>query len=166
MSTEERIKIAKPEGYGCFACGTANPIGLNLDFYRSGETICTDITLGKYHVGWSNISHGGIISTLLDEVMSWTILYFKRIFFVTRKMEVKYIKPVIVGTPIRICGRLTGNDESSREIRVKAEIRDIQGNILARGTGSFVPVGREKMSFVSDEARREIFSLIENLPPL
>lgn len=166
MSPEERIKITKPEGFTCFACGTANPIGLNMEFYRSGDTICTDITLGKYHVGWSNISHGGIISTLLDEVMSWTILYFKRIFFVTRKMEVKYIKPVIVGTPITICGRLAKHDGSSREIKVKAEIRDNQGNILARGTGGFVPIEKEKVSFVSDEARREIFSLIRNLPPL
>ena len=166
MSKGERVEIKKPEGYYCFACGTANPIGLNLDFYRLGDKICADITLGKYHVGWSNISHGGIISTLLDEVMSWAILYFKRIFFVTRKMDVKYIKPVVVGTPITICGRLLKNNASPKEIKVKAEIRDNQGNILARGTGYFVAIGKEKLSFVPNEAKQEIFSLIENLPPL
>ncbi|MFC1867733.1 PaaI family thioesterase [Thermodesulfobacteriota bacterium] len=166
MDCEERIDIPKPEGYHCFACGTANPIGLNLKFYRSGDTICSDITLGKYYVGWSNISHGGIISTLLDEVMSWTILYFKRIFFVTRKMEVKYIKPVLVGTPLTISGRIIDQKESSRNIKARAELRDNMGNLLARSTGDFVTIQKEKLSFVSNEAKQEIFSLIEDLPPL
>lgn len=166
MSTAEEVEIKKPEGYYCFACGTANPIGLNLDFYRSGNSICTDITLGKYHVGWSNISHGGIISTLLDEVMSWTILYFKRIFFVTRRIEVKYIKPVLVERPLTIRGRIMEHKESDKAIKATAEVRDNTGSLLAKGSGEFVPVGEEKLSFVSDEAKREIFSLIENLPPL
>ena len=111
MSGSEKRPIPKPEGYYCFACGTANPIGLNLEFYRSGDKVCTDITLGEYHVGWSNISHGGILSTLLDEVMSWAVLYFKRIFFVTRKMQVKYIRPVMVGTPLTVAGQVLGQNQ-------------------------------------------------------
>ena len=63
--------IPKLEGYNCFACGTANPIGLNLHFYLRGGYLCSDITLGKNYEGWENMAHGGIVSTLLDEVMSW-----------------------------------------------------------------------------------------------
>ena len=55
----ERVQLPKIPGQGCFACGTANPIGLHLDFYRSGDHICSDITLGKYHEGWQNMVHGG-----------------------------------------------------------------------------------------------------------
>jgi len=164
MSDAEKIPIPKPEGYFCFACGTANPIGLNLEFYRSGDKVCTDITLGEYHVGWSNISHGGVLSTLLDEVMSWAILYFKRIFFVTRKMQIKYIRPVLVGTPLKVVGQVIGQNESS--IKAKAEIFDASGNLLARSTGEFVTIGDRKLSFIDDESKREIYSLIEKLPPL
>ena len=82
MNNNQKVIVKKPEGYNCFACGTANPIGLNLEFYAESDKIFSEITPGKYHVGWADIIHGGIISTLLDEVMSWTILYFKRIFFV------------------------------------------------------------------------------------
>ena len=166
MNSEERIKIPKPEGYDCFACGTANPIGLNLQFYRSGDSVCTEITPGKYHVGWANISHGGIISTILDEVMSWTILYFKRVFFVTRRMEVKYIRPVLVGTPLKIRGQLVEGNKFDKKIKVKAEIRDDHGNLLARSTGEFVAINSEDLSPVFNGSKKEIFSMIDKLPPL
>ena len=166
MDSTEKIKIAKPANGTCFACGAANPIGLNLQFYCSKNAICADITLGKYHVGWANISHGGIISTLLDEVMSWTILYFKRIFFVTRKMNLKYIRPVLVGTPLTIKGQLIESKEPSNKIMAKAEIRDDQGNLLARSSGEFVAIAKEEMSTDFDGSKKEIFSVIEKLPPL
>lgn len=77
---KNREPIPKLEGYNCFACGTTNPIGLNLNFYREGEYVCSDITLDKNYEGWENMAHGGIVSALLDEVMSWTVIYFRRVF--------------------------------------------------------------------------------------
>ena len=53
----------------CFVCGKKNPIGLKLDFSFDGKTIKTDFIPQKEHQGYFNIVHGGIISTLLDEVM-------------------------------------------------------------------------------------------------
>ena len=35
MYEGEKIPIEKLEGHTCFACGTGNPIGLHLQFYRS-----------------------------------------------------------------------------------------------------------------------------------
>jgi acyl-coenzyme A thioesterase PaaI-like protein len=166
MTDTERIEIPKPPGYNCFACGTANPIGLNLCFFRSGNSVCSEITLGKYHGGWENIAHGGIISTILDEVMSWTILYFKRAFFLTRKMEVKYIKPVLVGTQLIIKGRLAGTAGSDNRVKVRAEMRDSDGNILAIGSGEFVLIGRDELAPVLEGSKKEIFKLIESLPAL
>ena len=55
--------------------------------------------------GWENMVHGGIISALLDEVMSWAIMYHKKTFLVTRKMSIKYIRPVPVETPLTAKGR-------------------------------------------------------------
>lgn len=166
MTSEERIDIPKPPGYNCFACGTANPIGLNLNFFCSGDSVCSETTLGMYHVGWENIAHGGIISTILDEVMSWTILYFKRMFFLTRKMEVKYIRPVPVGTPLIIKGRLTGTTGADNRVKVRAEMRDNDGNLLSTGTGEFVLIAREEVSPALEGSKEEIFRLIEGLPNL
>ncbi len=166
MKNEDVYKINKPEGFFCFACGTANPIGLNLDFYAAGNRVFSEITLGKYHVGWADISHGGIISTLLDEVMSWTILYFERIFFVTRKMEVKYIKPVPTGIPLVVSGFMTSETKNGKVINARAEIRDNNNNLYAKSRGEFVKISREDISSDFEESAGEIFSMIEGLPPL
>lgn len=166
MTENEIIKIKKPEGYNCFACGTANPIGLNLEFYVKGDRICSEITPGKYHVGWADITHGGIVSTLLDEVMSWTILYFKRIFFVTRKMELKYIKPVSTGIPLVVTGSIISGDKADKIIFVRGELRDRNNTLFARSKGEFVRIDREDISPDFEGSKKEIFSLIDSLPPL
>ena len=159
MSSEKKVPIEKLQGGCCFACGTANPIGLNLQFYQLGDAVCSDITLGKYHEGWQNMAHGGIISTLLDEVMSWTIIYFKKVFFVTRKMEVKYVNPVLVGIPLTVKGIL--RDESAPpRITVRAEIRDDKkGRLLVRSKGEFVVLSKERLSSVPDDLKEDMVSL-------
>ena len=162
---EDRVRIPQVDGQSCFACGTANPIGLKLKFYRADDAICPDITLGKYHAGWANMAHGGIISTLLDETMSWTILYLKRAFFVTRKMEIKYIRPVLVGKPLTVRGKLIGSSDEVK-IRAKAEIRDGEGNILARSSGEFVVLPKEELSMLPEEMKEEMTALFERFPPL
>jgi acyl-coenzyme A thioesterase PaaI-like protein len=163
MGEQDRIDLPKLQGHYCFACGTANPIGLDLHFYRLGESICTDITLGKYHEGWQNVTHGGIISTLLDEVMSWTIMYFKKVFSVTRKIEIKYVKPVLIGTPLTVAGRLM-DDTKPPKIQTRAEIRDDKGGLLVRSSGEFVVIPEEKLSSVPDGQKEEMLSLFKRFP--
>ena len=161
MTEEKRVNIQKPQGHCCFACGTANPIGLNLQFYRLGDAVCSDITLGKNYEGWENVAHGGIISTLLDEVMSWTIMYFKKNFLVTRKMEVKYIKPVLIGTPLVVKGEVMDDSEPPK-IRARADIRDDEGHLLVRSIGEFVELPMEKLSSVPEGLKEEMLLLFNN----
>ncbi len=161
----KKTPIPQLEGQTCFACGTANPIGLKLKFYRSGDAICTDITLDNCYEGWTSMAHGGIISTLLDETMSWTIIYFKRVFFVTRKMEVKFIRPILVGKALTVEGRLLESPDDTR-IRAKADIVDSRGTKLARSTGEFVVVQQRSLSAVPEEMKKEMVALFERFPPL
>jgi uncharacterized protein (TIGR00369 family) len=163
VTKENKIKIKKPEGYLCFACGTANPIGLNLEFYASDNKVITEITLNRYHVGWSDIAHGGIISTILDEVMSWTVLYFKRFFFVTRKLEIKYIKPVKTGIPLMASGSILSYCEDDKILTVTGELRDNQNTLLAKAKGEFVKINREEIQPGFKGSEKEIFSLIDEL---
>ena len=162
MSVEEkRVDIEKPEGHHCFACGTANPIGLNLKFYCRGDAVCSDITLGKYHEGWQDLAHGGIISTLLDEVMSWAIMYSKKVFVVTRKMDIKYVRNVLIGTPLTVTGKFVG-DAKPPIVKAKAEIRDDEGRLLVRSNGEFVVLSEERLSTVPKDFKDEMFSLFES----
>jgi len=158
---EKKVPIMKPRGHHCFACGTDNPIGLNLDFYRNGEAVCTDITLGRNHEGWQDIAHGGIISTLLDEVMSWAIMVSKKTFLVTRKMDVKYVRNVTIGTPLTVTGHLV-DDTAPPKIRAKAEIRDDQGRLLVRSNGEFIALPEEYFSSVPASFKNQMVSVFES----
>lgn len=152
------MEIPKPEGHTCFACGTANSIGMNLRFYLEGDWVCTDVSLRKDYEGWENMAHGGIISTLLDEVMSWSILYFKRIFFVTRRMEVKYVRPVLVGVLLHARGKLL-QAEDERFIHVHAEILNGERQVLARAKGEFVELPPERLAFVPEAMKTQMTDL-------
>lgn len=162
MSQGQRVEIEKLQGYGCFACGTANPIGLNMQFYRLNDSICSDITLGKNYRGWEKIAHGGVISAMLDEIMAWTIICFKRIFFVTRKMDIKYIKPVLIDTPLTVKGKL-GEDTGEKKIKVRGEIVNESGSILARSSAEYVALPEERLDFITDDLKGEMNSLFNRL---
>ena len=54
----------------CFACGPNNPIGLKLDFQFSGDSYVAKFTPSAQYQGYDGITHGGIVSTLLDEAMA------------------------------------------------------------------------------------------------
>jgi uncharacterized protein (TIGR00369 family) len=155
---EERIDLPMLQGHFCFACGTANPIGLKLTFYNMTDAVCTDITLGKNHEGWQNMAHGGITSTLLDEVMAWTIMYFKRVFFVTRKMEIKYVRPVLIGVPLTVKGRMM-KDRKAPYIGAVADILDSKNQLLARATGEFVEIPKDKLDMVPDGLKQDMVEL-------
>jgi acyl-coenzyme A thioesterase PaaI-like protein len=154
---EKKETIPKLQGYRCFACGTANPIGLNLSFYQQGGYICSDITLGKNHGGWENMAHGGIASTLLDEVMSWAMIYFKRVFFVTRRMDIKYLRPVPLHTPLTAKGKI--QEEKRPLCKAKGLIQDGDGNTLARAQAIFAILSQEDLPLVPNELKTEMSRL-------
>lgn len=160
---EERIEIPKPKGHNCFACGTENPIGLNLQFYRLADTVCTELTLQRRYEGWEGVVHGGIVSTLLDEVMSWAIMYTKKVFLVTRKMDIKYVRPVLVGIPLKVAGRLVDDSEPPK-IKARAEIRDEQGRLLVRSNAEFVEIPKENFSGLTEDYKEKMLSLFEKFP--
>lgn len=160
MGEEDRVELPHLQGHGCFACGTENPIGLNLKFYKKGDAVCTYITLDKVYEGWEGIVHGGIVSTLLDEVMSWSVMYEKRVFLVTRTMQVKYIKPIMIRTPLSVTGRMVDNLSYPR-MRAEAEIRDIEERLLVKGSGEFVAMPEEKFSSIPENYKKQMVLLFE-----
>ncbi|HPK05274.1 MAG TPA: PaaI family thioesterase [Bacteroidales bacterium] len=99
----------------CFGCSPRNPIGLKLDFYEDKEWVVSTWKPGSEYEGWHDILHGGIQSTLLDELGSWVAYSKKGGVAVTSKLEIRFIKPVYI---------------SDGEITLKGRIKDIRRNIL------------------------------------
>lgn len=110
---------------GCFVCGPENPIGLKVEF-RLEDMVCRgEFTPGPEHMGYDAVTHGGILFSLLDDVMAnWLWLQGEQCF--TARAEVRYRAPVPVGTPLLLEGR---------QIRRKGRLAVIEGQILNRDTG-------------------------------
>jgi acyl-coenzyme A thioesterase PaaI-like protein len=106
------------------------------------------------------MAHGGIISTLLDEVMSWTVIYFKKAFSVTKQIQVRYLRPVPVEVPVTVQGAIT-SDKTSRSCRAEALLLDSKGNTLAKGEGEFVILGEDKLTALPDEFKKQMMNLFE-----
>ena len=112
----------------CFACGERNPIGLKLQFRFEGEDYVTTFQVRPEYQGWAGIAHGGLLATVLDEVMA-RLLWEKGVNAITGKLEVRYHKPVSVGDTLEIRGRVAR--QSSRGVETAAEARTADGSVVA-----------------------------------
>jgi len=120
----------------CFACGHLNAHGLHMKFESDRESLRSTLTLQPHFRGWSNLIHGGIISTILDETMSWTVLKLARKLMLTKGMEVQFVRPVRVGMTVTVSGRIE-EWMSKRKVKVIAELTDESGTLCASSTGEF-----------------------------
>jgi acyl-coenzyme A thioesterase PaaI-like protein len=82
------------EGYNCFGCSPDNSLGLQMKFEMSGEEVHCRWQPKKHLESWRNVLHGGIQTTLMDEIASWWIFVNMKTSGVTYKMEVSLKKPV------------------------------------------------------------------------
>lgn len=119
----------------CFACGASNPIGMRLHIELSDGAARSEWVVGDDYVGWSDKLHGGIIATLLDEVMAWAPSSFDS-WAVTAEMSVRYRASASPGE------RLTASARVARRRRriyeVVGEVRGPDGRLIAEGRGRYL----------------------------
>jgi len=129
----------------CFGCGGANPRGMRLAFDPDPERrrIVGRFRLGAEYQGGPGFIHGGIIATVLDEAMG-KVSRFSDVRAVTAELTVEYLKPVRVDQ--EICVEAFESQREGRHLFHQGEIRDTEGELLARGRGRFVVVDRAKFT--------------------
>jgi uncharacterized protein (TIGR00369 family) len=122
----------------CFGCGPANPAGLQLEFLlaEDGAAVCLTALPDRFD-GQTGCLHGGIIATLLDEVMS-KAARARGLTTMTGRMEIDYLRPVPSGAPIRLEGRIVRSE--GRKHWAEARILNARGTALAEGKGLFIEV--------------------------
>ncbi len=87
-------------------------------------------------------AHGGIIATVLDEAMG-KVNRLRGVVALTSEMQVHYLKPVPLDKPLVAQGweiRKRG-----RKLVHAAELRNLQGQVLARSQGTFIIIDPVKM---------------------
>jgi len=121
----------------CFGCGSENHAGLQMTFETNGNQIRTRLTVPSRFRGWSKLVHGGVISTILDETMSWAAINLTKSFILTKKMTIQFQRPIYVESAL--CGIASIKEKiGERKAVVTAELFDDQGRLCATSEGEFV----------------------------
>ncbi len=120
----------------CFGCGTENSFGLKMTFATNGKELRSALIVPEHTKGWSNLVHGGILTTILDEIMSWTAIHLTHNFILTRNITVKFKKPVYVGTPLTTTSTI--KEVNGKEALLEAYINDADGNLCCTSEANVV----------------------------
>jgi uncharacterized protein (TIGR00369 family) len=130
----------QPSSSMCFVCGQDNPIGLKAIFVEDGDCVVAQFTPREEHQGYPGLMHGGLISTLLDEVLARTA-FFNDFWSVTVKMETRFHHPVAIGERLTIMGEIVR--QRSRVLEAHGEIRLADGTLAAEGWGTYLKISEQ-----------------------
>ena len=122
----------------CFCCGTDNPHGLHLAIACPAKgTAEASLVVDPRYAGWKGITHGGLLSTVLDELMAHACISAGA-KTVTAEMTVRFLKAVPVGSRVRVTGSVTS--ERGRLMTTEGRVYDAEGSVAAEATARFVKV--------------------------
>ena len=120
----------------CFGCGPGNVAGLSMHFYSDNKSVISYVSVPEHFCGWENIVHGGIVSTILDEIMGWTAIFLLKKAALTKRMTIDFLKPVIVKQELFVQGELVEMTSEHHAI-IKAAIYNPHDEICAESQGTF-----------------------------
>ena len=144
--------------HNCFACGALNAHGLRLLIHVEPKRAWTELALDERFEGWAGIAHGGILATILDEVMAWSLVADDN-WGLTARLSVDFKRPVHVGVPIRAEGAIVS--ARRRVVETTASIRSLTtSEVVATARGTYVAADaarkrqlQDRYGFRSPDAR-------------
>ena len=121
----------------CFCCGEKNPLGLHMKFRFEGEKILSEAVVPKEYQGFAGVVHGGILGTLLDELMV-NLYWLKGERAVTVEYQVRLKAPCPAGEKILLSAWPL---ESKHRIHfVAAEAKLGNGTLVAEATAKCMKI--------------------------
>ena len=132
-----------PRTHSCFVCGTSNRHGLNLDFETDGQIVRSRFVPHPDHVGFKGVTHGGILATILDEIMVWACGVKTRQFAFCAELNVRYLQQVTPGMELWAEGELVSN-RRNRIFEARGSILDSAGSVFVSATGKYMPIRADK----------------------
>lgn len=133
-----------------------------MKFYTHGESVYSWLTVPGHLSGWSNLVHGGIITTILDEIMGRAALQFVQKITLTKAISVEFLKPLYIGDELKAEGRLR-EVRSEREAVLKSCLYNSKGQLCAKGTGifaTFTPEALKELRIIDKKTLEGVESLI------
>ena len=138
-----------PWSKACFVCGEDNPRGMRARSYVVGDRIELPFTAPLAFAGWRTVIHGGLVATVLDEVMTWAAIVGSRQACFAAEFSIRMQKPLKPGTRCVAVGRMAENRR--RIFNTEAFLQDEDETIYARASGRYMTVPADKMGEFRDD---------------
>ena len=152
--TEDYIQLPNRGDHNCFGCSPANTSGLRMTFYTNEAAVYSNITVPDHLCGWNNLVHGGVLTTIMDEIMSWAAIYLLKRVAMTKSISVDFLKPVYVGNPLKAEGRVL-DTKGKHEALMEGCIYNQDKVCCAKATGTFAvfsPAVAKRLSITGSES--------------
>lgn len=122
----------------CFVCDQENSGGMRQRFFVDDELgrIVSDFTPEPAHSGAPNYTHGGASMAVLDDAMAWAIIELKQRFGITRKCEVDFIRPVMIGATHTVQAWVESFED--RALVARAELRNAEGKLCVAAKATYI----------------------------
>jgi len=163
---EKFKKLPGRPNHQCFGCSPINTAGLKMKFATDGESVVSVLKVPGHLCGWDNLVHGGVIATILDEIMSWAALHLLKKIILTKSISIEFIKPVVIGKLLTVKGRVI-EVKGKREALMEGVITNENNELCARSQGTFVLFTAEvakRLKIMDAEALKTFKAIIEGSP--
>ena len=152
-------KIINPyietEDGNCFGCSPKNEQGLQMEFHEEGEFIVSNWNPKAHLSGFRNVLHGGIQSTILDEIACWVVFVKCQTTGLTTALNAKFRSPVFTnkGT-LTVRARLVS--QKKKFANIHADILDDNGKICSEAKVQYMifptEIAKKKFGYPGIEA--------------
>lgn len=162
-----KVKFKQRNSKMCIMCGLDNEYGVKAPFYTMEDgSVMTVFTYREQHQSYPGRVHGGLISSMLDE-MGLRALWAKELcedsFGVTMSLETKYRRPVPYNE--KIIGKGIIVKDTPRFCTAEVGLYDMHGTLLANGVANYIKmdisriaeaVPHEEMCYLIEDGVTEI----------
>ncbi|GGG08501.1 MULTISPECIES: PaaI family thioesterase [Cysteiniphilum] len=149
---------------GCFGKCETSPINKQLILYTDGKAIYTQFQPLERHIGWGNILHGGILTTIMDEILGWEAVLLAKMVCVTKKIEVQFHHPAQFDDSYTITAKYLKHTQS--EIIVDGEVYNSGNILIMSATGVFSPLPAQaidKLGIMPPEQLQLVLEYIKSI---
>ena len=120
-----------------------------MRFETDGKIVTAKFIPLPEYIGFKGVVHGGLIATVLDEIMVWACAVQTKRFAFCAEMNVRFLNPMSPGSEVTVIGELVSN-RKERIFEAKGSARAADGTLLAESTGKYLPIKGDTSQIVTD----------------
>lgn len=119
----------------CFGCAPTNPIGLRLLLTQSGNRYTATVKLGVNYESFPGVIHGGIVTTVLDEMLAQAVYRSGRISALTTGLRIRFARTMETDIEHTVFAEISKADDVL--VRASARLDRLDGDLVAVADGHF-----------------------------